>query len=351
MFKQFMAIRLNTLERSIHGLKTALACLLGFVVTKIVHSGFDQWLVITIIVVMCAQLSVGSMLQKSYMRILGTVAGSIIAMLTIELFGTAEIPLALAVTFSAMIFSFIATSDKPYSDAGALGAVTVAIILVGKSPTLSMAGLRFVEITLGIGIAALVSSFIFPIHAKNHLRRLQAKTIRQLGDFYENVILKQAVTYDKEMLQDLDENIIASLLKQRKLTKEVDRELFNKKVSLGYFKQILGCERNILRCINFIILAEESSSTIKPYLLQSAQCKKIYLQIHDCFNQMADCLAEGNCTTEMFIIPTINSASLLSEIGVVNPSVEESLALNAILFLMQKLLEYLRVLSTLIVKL
>src|SRR5579872_6263866 len=101
-----------------HSIKIAIACLLGFSIGKIIHFHIDQWLIITIIVVMCAQINVGSMIQKSYMRFLGTLAGSLFAMLVLAIFHDNALAHSAAVTLAVMIFSYIATTNKNYSDAG-----------------------------------------------------------------------------------------------------------------------------------------------------------------------------------------------------------------------------------------
>lgn len=99
-------------ERIIHSLKTAFACLLGFVCIKSIGFHTDQWLIITILVVMCAQINVGSVVQKSYMRFLGTLAGSVIAAITIVVLGTDPVVIAIVVTTSALLFSYLATAQK-----------------------------------------------------------------------------------------------------------------------------------------------------------------------------------------------------------------------------------------------
>ena len=134
-------------ERLTHGLKTAFACLIGFILMRAFHPYIDQWLIITIIVVMCAQLSVGSMMQKSYMRFLGTLSGSMIAALTLVIFGINELAFAIVITMGVLFFSIIATSDKNFSESGTLGAVTVVIILINPHPTLIVA-LRDLQIIL-----------------------------------------------------------------------------------------------------------------------------------------------------------------------------------------------------------
>jgi uncharacterized membrane protein YccC len=123
-------------ERIIHSIKTAFACLIGLLIIKLVGAPMDQWLIITVVVVMCGQINVGSVITKSYMRFLGTLTGSLFAGLTILVFGTEPLATAVVISLSAVMFSFIATSEKNYSDAGTLGAVTVIVILVGQHPTI-----------------------------------------------------------------------------------------------------------------------------------------------------------------------------------------------------------------------
>lgn len=240
------------LERVSHGVKTALACLIGFGLMRFFPFEINQWLIITIIVVMSAQLSVGSVIQKSYMRFLGTLSGSVIALLTIVFFKNDEWAYGAVIAVSTMIFSYIATGEKGYAESGTLGAVTVVIILIGQNPTLRSAIERFLEISLGILIAALVSQFVLPIHASRHLRDLQAKTIRQLRSFYlVNQMTSLGVEHD-ESYQKLEEDIANLLIQQRKLSKEAAREPIGEEFKTIRFQQWLRVERGILRSITIM---------------------------------------------------------------------------------------------------
>ena len=237
-------------ERLTHGLKTAFACLIGFGITRALHFYVDQWLIITIIVVMCAQISVGSMIQKSYMRFLGTLIGSIIAALTLYFFNVDEVVFAIVIAVSVLIFSYIATSEKSFNEAGTLGAVTIVIILISQNPTLTLVVERFIEISAGILVAALVSQFVLPIHASKHLRDTQAATLRQLRDFYLATLKSddsQQVLL--ESYQKLDESIALSLIKQRKLATDSARELFVGVFNQKQFQELLQSEKEILRSI------------------------------------------------------------------------------------------------------
>lgn len=249
-------------NRLIHSLKTALAVLIGYAITKSVHFPVDQWLIITILVVMCAQMNVGSMIQKSYMRFLGTLLGSLVAIFTLTFFGTKPIVIAIVLFLAAMLFSYIATSQKSYSDSGTLGAVTISVILVGQHPTVITAAGRFLEISIGILIAALVSQFILPIHARRNLRNIQAHTLRQLRDYYQATLINEHIDYPLKNLTTLDETIAKSLIEQRKLSMEAMREPFKKVYNLKRFTQLLWGEKEILRCIGFMYHAYHASPRV-----------------------------------------------------------------------------------------
>lgn len=274
-------------ERFIHSLKTALACLMGFTVAKFTHFRTEQWLIITTLVVMCAQINVGSVIQKSYMRFLGTLAGSALAILTLQLFGANNLASIIVVTLSAVFFSYIATSDKSYSDSGTLGAVTVCIILIGQNPTVKSGVERCIEISIGILIAALVSQFIFPIHARRHLRDNQAKTIRQLRSLYLRIFSSHITEKTTEELQILDENISKSLIVQRKLANEAKREHFKRKFNANFFTQCLRCEKEIMRSIIFMNYAYQASPETRKVISDLDLFKEFHKQVTHALEKIA----------------------------------------------------------------
>lgn len=236
------------IEHITHSFKTAIACLVGFLVTKLV--GFSGvWIVVTIIVVMCAQIYVGSVLLKSYMRFLGTLIGCLLAAITLLTAGPTTLATVVTIALSSFIFSYVATAKESLVYAGTLGATTTAIILLSPQPTINVAAHRFFEISTGILIATLFSQFILPIHARDHLKKNQATTLQQLREYYQNhIILRKTDEEDQEN----DEDIISSLAKQRRLAKDASREPFGGKFDSEEFIQSLQCEKEILRAIIFI---------------------------------------------------------------------------------------------------
>lgn len=245
-------------ERLIHSLKTTLAVGLGFLLTRLISLPSDQWVIITILVVMCAQLYVGGVLQKSILRFAGTLAGSLYAILCLIFLGIHPLYIGLTLMFSSFCFSWIATSQENLAYAGTLGAVTVPIIVLGQHPSVLFALARCLEISLGLLIATVVSQFVLPIHARAHLKRAQTETLRQLLNYFSETQRQDITDLDHE---ERDEAIVKSLLKQRQLAKESSREPLGLRFNPTQFSACLFAEREILRAITFMHLARKHLPT------------------------------------------------------------------------------------------
>ncbi len=292
-------------ERISHGIKTAFACLIGFAITRLFYFDIDQWVIITIVVVMCAQLRVGSVIQKASMRFIGTLAGSIIATITLVFFPNNEMAYGIAIALSAIVFSYIATGEKFYADSGTLGAATVVIILINTNPTVKIAAERFLEISLGILIAALVSQFILPVHARKHLRELQAKTMRKLREFFlVNRIAGQGVE-NLEDYQNLEEGIAQLLIKQRKLSTEAVREPMGEEFKAIRFQQLLRAERGVFRSITTMHYIEQRFKDLNKFF-DETMLKNFEDNIAALFEAIAVCIEEGYQDKMPLSLPDIN---------------------------------------------
>lgn len=317
------------IERLIHSFKTAIACILGFLLTKIVGFPADQWIVITIIVVMCAQIYVGSVLQKAYLRFLGTLAGCIFAALVIETLGEDGFSVAIAIGVSSFIFSYLATGQESLTYTGTLGAVTTAIIMLGQTPTVAFAAERFLEISIGILIATLVSQFFLPINARDHIRRAQAETLIQLRDYYVNAMMNPSTT-EKKDFYELDESIVKTLLKQRQLAKESVREPLGEAFNAEHFMQTLYCEKEILRAMDFMHKALIQIKHIG--VLQLSALHVFNETILQSFNTMIKMVGEGVKPQDHIHIPSIKELKQDIQTNIINPSREELIYIDGFLF-------------------
>lgn len=274
-------------ERLTHSLKTAIACSIALLLARLVGLDGDQWIVITVIVVMCAQIYVGSMLQKATLRFFGTLVGCLLAAIALLSLGDTALAIFTSVVLSSLLFSYLATSQENWSYAGTLGAVTTTIIMLGNHPTLLIAFQRFLEISVGILIAALISQYILPIHARTHLRRAQAATLEQLRDFYKITMITHTIQSDIDY-QDLDENIVKGILKQRQLVKESARERGDD-YDVDRVMMTLYCEREILRTIAFMHNAFLHINTLGTSLMALPELQRF----HDMVLQTLETLTQA----------------------------------------------------------
>ena len=153
--------------------------------------------------------------KRLYFRFLGTFIGCLFAALALVFLGHTNLAIMLAIGVSSFMFSYIATGKENLIQTGTLGAVTTAIIMLAKTSTLTIAMQRFFEISIGILIATLVSQFVLPIHARTHLRRAQAATLRQLLDYYIKLMIDYYQKKCADNYKEMDEDIVKGLLKQR----------------------------------------------------------------------------------------------------------------------------------------
>jgi uncharacterized membrane protein YccC len=195
-------------EWLIHSFKAVTACILSILLIYFIGRPNALWVVVTVIVIMCAQIYVGSVIQKAMWRFVGTSFGCLLAAIALINFGATPMSILVTVALSVFIFSYLAAGQENMPYAATLGAATTAIIMLGHPATLTLAIERFFEIGTGVLIAAVVSQFIFPIHASTHLRRLQYKTIEQLRDYYKTMVGSSAHSTELSYYHEQEENIV-----------------------------------------------------------------------------------------------------------------------------------------------
>jgi uncharacterized membrane protein YccC len=327
VFKKYIDI-----ERLIHSIKTVIACLIGFLVTRIIGFPADQWIVITILVVMCAQLYVGSMLQKAYLRFLGTVIGCLVATITLLTVGETNVAIATTIGLSSFFFSYLATGQESLSYAGTLGAVTTAIIMLGQQPTVMLAGERFLEISLGILIATIISQFVLPIHARAHLRRTQALTLKQLRDYYTIRLIANEPDTQSPQAENLDEDIVKSLSKQRKLAKEAARERLGGDFDPARFLRTLHYEREILRAIDFMHNALIHIKKTESALLESPILHTFNAIVLESLDRLINAIESDKMAIKSIQVPSLQGLKIYLQKNISDLPEEELIYIDGLLF-------------------
>ena len=282
-------------DRLVHSLKTAIALLFGLLISYLFKLPLQgRWVVITILVVMCAQSRVGAILQKSYMRFLGTVIGASVASLTLWLVYPNVAFTILILCVATAVFSYIADSPSTWSEAGPLGAVTLIIIVISPDPNFYTVMSRFLEINLGIIIALLVSRFIWPLHSRTQLRYILIDTLQNLkalAQKLEELTFTNSDDNNTKPQEIFENKILNNIGIQKKLFKEVMSESFGRSNLDETFKNILDAEREILRCITLMrnALMDFSDQNILIFN-QHSKIQKVYQITQDLFQRSIDSL-------------------------------------------------------------
>lgn len=166
----------------VHAAKTALAAALCWVLARRLglHDGY--WGSISAIIVL--QSNVGSTVNASRDRILGTLIGAVLGF-SFSLFGTLPWNYILAVLAAVIVCGLLGLRSS-----SRLAGVTITIVmLVEKTgPRWSLALDRVMEVVLGIVVALAVTTLVFPDRARLRLRDGLAQEFLVLGGFFEAIL-------------------------------------------------------------------------------------------------------------------------------------------------------------------
>lgn len=188
----------------IHAAKTALAAALCWVIALRfgVHDGY--WGAISAIIVL--QSNFGATITASRDRILGTLIGAAFGF-TFSLFGTLPWNYIAAVLLAVIICGLLGLRNS-----SRLAGVTITIIMLVQSSSSHwlLALHRVGEVLLGIVVAILVSTFVFPDRARLRLRDGLAQEFLVLRGFFE-AILQGFGGEPAENLADLHQDALAML--------------------------------------------------------------------------------------------------------------------------------------------
>jgi hypothetical protein len=166
----------------IHAAKTALAAALCWALARLfgMHDGY--WGSISAIIVL--QSNVGSTVNASRDRFLGTLIGALIGF-SFSLFGTLPWNYALAVLTAIIVCGLLGLRSS-----SRLAGVTITIVMLvqqeGSRQRLALD--RVTEVALGILVALAVTTMVLPDRARLRLREGLAQEFLVLGAFFEAIL-------------------------------------------------------------------------------------------------------------------------------------------------------------------
>ena len=201
----------------IHAAKTALAAALCWWLALRFGWRDGYWGSISAIIVL--QSNVGSTVNASRDRILGTLIGAVLGF-SFSLFGTLPSKYILAVLAAVIVCGLLGLRSS-----SRLAGVTITIImLVQKTgPRWILALDRVGEVVLGIVVALAVTTLVFPDRARLRLRDGLAQEFLVMGAFFE-AILQGFRGAPAENLPALHEDALAMLRGNNQLLEEARNE-------------------------------------------------------------------------------------------------------------------------------
>lgn len=236
-------------QRFGHALKTGLAILIGILLARLSGLQNEQWVLITIIVVMSSQINVGSLVQRSLMRLGGTCAGALVALLTIYFLPVSQTELLVVAVISSIGFVWLAGSPGSLSYVGTLGAATVMIILMGGHVSIELAESRVFEIIMGVLISLAVSMMVFPVRAGHLLVDNMVEIFRKLAVLYQTALLPESNPADLGSFPSIEDAIRKLLATHERLIREARREPPGAAVPLSVMLTLDPYMRKIFRGI------------------------------------------------------------------------------------------------------
>lgn len=159
--------------------KTAIAGVASLYAAKLCRLPEDYWASITALIVM--QSNVGATLSASWTRLAGTAVGAIVGAVFMVMWGANTMAFACAVAIAFYLCSVLKLGESQR-----LSTVTVAILmLIGRnSSAWAIALHRFLEVSIGILVAMLISFVLLPSRARESLRKELAEALTDMQALY-----------------------------------------------------------------------------------------------------------------------------------------------------------------------
>jgi hypothetical protein len=266
----------------IHAAKTALAATLCWWLALRfgLHDGY--WGAISAIIVL--QSNVGATITASRDRILGTIIGAVFGF-SFSLFGT------LPWNYVAALFAAIVVCGLlGFRSSSRLAGVTITIVmLVQSSSHKAIAFDRVLQVVLGIIVAVIVTTTVFPDRARLALRDGLAQEFLLLGSFFE-AILKGFRGMQAEDLDTLRTDALALLRGNNQLLEASRSEPSGGPGWREGLANLAQSGRAIFDSLVALELAVKGSTEDGYAELLEPELGKLAIDIHSGFHYVAACI-------------------------------------------------------------
>src|SRR5579863_2070886 len=250
------------------GIKTGLAGTITYAIYAGWHLPQGYWAVFAALVV--TQTNLGASWKAALYRTIGSTFGALAAALLIPILGSGIVGVGIVLFLLASFFGYLTALHPSFTAAG----FTAALILVfgGMGEPWHMAWLRVAYTLLGAFVAFAVGALIWPVRARENLRRKIARIFQGAGELYRSVAAAaiQGVQNDEEIrelnrqLHDLRRGITQQM-------EEARSELAFSRFNQSAYQQVVDLGDQVRRRLT--AMAEDSSlyahAQVDPGILPS----------------------------------------------------------------------------------
>lgn len=267
----------------IHAAKTALAAGLCWWLALRFGWRDGYWGSISAIIVL--QSNVGSTVTASRDRLIGTLIGAALGFL-FSLFGVVPWNFILALLAAIIICGLLGLRNS-----SRLAGVTIAIVMLvhKEGPRLGLALDRVGEVILGIVVALLVTTLVFPDRARVRLRDGLAQEFLVLGNFFEG-ILEGFRGAPAANLAELREDAQARLRSNRQLIEAARNEPSGGQGSSEGLQMLSQFGRSIFDAILALQFSVEGSHQDGYAQQLEPQLGQLAVDIRTGFHYVASCI-------------------------------------------------------------
>ncbi len=185
--------------RFIHSFKIGFALLIATIMNWFWPLPHFLWTLVTIVIIMLSLPQVGSAMEKSLQRALGTTLGAAYGVILIACFTDYRLIMGLMI-LAVMLICYLASGRFSY--AYLVAGFTMIIVIGDTGHDTSEAVWRTLNILLGCCIATLVSLFVLPIKAKQDWRYQLSDSLTLMTE-----ILARQLVLDVEHSNDSREEL------------------------------------------------------------------------------------------------------------------------------------------------
>lgn len=250
------------------GIKTGLAGTITYAIYAGWHLPQGYWAVIAALVV--TQANLGASWKAALYRTIGSTAGALAAALLVPILGSGPVGVGIVLFLLASFFGYLTALHTAFTAAG----FTAALILVfgGVGEPWRMAWLRVLYTILGALVAFLVGALIWPVRARDTLRRRIASILEGSGTLYQAITASALEGIDNQQQVRLLDSQLHDL--RRGITQQMDEarsELTFSRFNQSAFQRVVELGDQVRRRLT--AMAEDRTlymqAKLQPELLPS----------------------------------------------------------------------------------